>query len=65
MINVAVEDTSTLSSSGSNEEDSFEVFDTEEYEHIVTKTQQPVTETQVSTHSVFDSQETMVPGSLH
>jgi hypothetical protein len=65
MINVEVEDTSTLSSSGSDKEDSFGEFDAEEYEHIVTKTQQPVTETQVSTHRVFDSQETMVPGSLH
>jgi hypothetical protein len=57
-------DLSTISSSGS-ENNLLEMFHTDEYNCIVAETQQPVTETQVSTHRVFDSQETMVPGSLN
>ncbi len=65
IINAAGGDVSTLSSSGSNKEDSLAMFDAEEYDSIVAETQQTVTETQAFTHRVFDSQDAMVPGSLH
>jgi hypothetical protein len=58
------EDLLTISSSGS-ENNLLDTFQTDEYNCIVAETQQPVTETQLSTYRVFDSQETMVPGSLN
>lgn len=39
-------------------------FDIDEYSDIVPPTQPAVTESQLSTHWVFDSQETHIPGSL-
>ena len=50
-----------------NEEDSDSLlggFRADEYGDIYEPTQPPVTESQLSTHRVFDSQETCIPGSL-
>ena len=55
---------STLSDSEEDSDSLLGGFRADEYGDIYEPTQPPVTESQLSTHRVFDLQETCVPGSL-
>jgi hypothetical protein len=54
-----------VSQHGSEEESSENSgFDIDEYGDIIGATQEPVTDSQLSTYRVFDPDETQIPGSL-